>query len=56
MKKLFALAFVAGMITLASCGSSTSDNVAADSVIVDSVATDSLAADSATVDTAKNVQ
>lgn len=55
MKKLFALAFVAGMITLASCGSSVDTNVA-DSVTVDSVAADSLAADSAAVDTAKNVQ
>lgn len=56
MKNLLALAFVATMIGLSACGSSTSE-AAADSVTVDStvtaqadsIATDSVAADSAVV-------
>lgn len=45
MKKLFALSFVIGMFTLASCGSNntTAINIA-DSTAVDSTVTDSVAA------------
>ena len=51
MKKVLALAFVASMVVLASCGGSKSET-AVDSVAVDSVAADTLAADSAAVDSA----
>jgi hypothetical protein len=53
MKKLFALAFVAGMVTLASCGEKKTE-AAADSVAVDTaaVAVDTAAADTAAADTA----
>ena len=53
MKKLFALAFVAGMVTLASCGEKKTE-AAADSVAVDTAAAavDTAAADSAAADTA----
>ena len=48
MKKLFALAFVAGMVTLASCGEKKTE-AAADSVAVDTAAA---AVDTAAADTA----
>ena len=55
MKKLFALAFVAGMVTLASCGEKKAE-ASADTVAVDSAAAaapaDSAAADTAAADTA----
>jgi hypothetical protein len=53
MKKLFALAFVAGMVTLASCGEKKTE-AAADTVSVDTaaVAVDTAAADTAAADTA----
>ena len=55
MKKVFALAFVAAMVTLASCGEKKTE-AAADSVAVDSAAAaapaDSAAADTAAADTA----
>ena len=55
MKKLFALAFVAGMVTLASCGEKKAE-ASADSMAVDSAAAaapaDSAAADTAAADTA----
>ncbi len=53
MKKLFALAFVAGMVTLASCGEKKAE-ASADSVAVDTAAApvDTAAADSAAADTA----
>jgi hypothetical protein len=53
MKKLFALAFVAGMVTLASCGEKKTE-AAADTVAVDTaaVAVDTAAADTAAADTA----
>ena len=51
MKKLFALAFVAGMVTLASCGEKKTE-AAADTVAVDTAAVDTAAADTAAVDTA----
>jgi hypothetical protein len=55
MKKVFALAFVAGMVTLASCGEKKTE-AAADSVAVDTAAAapvDSAAADTtAAADTA----
>ena len=46
MKKLFALAFVAGMVTLASCGEKKTE-AAADSVAVDTAAADTAADDTA---------
>mgnify|MGYP000483176890 FL=1 len=55
MKKVFALAFVAGMVTLASCGEKKAE-ASADSMAVDSAAAaapaDSAAADTAAADTA----
>lgn len=54
MKKLFALAFVAGMVTLASCGEKKAE-ASADSVAVDTAAAapvDTAAADTAAADTA----
>ena len=55
MKKVFALAFVAGMVTLASCGEKKAE-ASADTVAVDSAAAaapaDSAAADTAAADTA----
>ncbi|MEY2793550.1 hypothetical protein V7S76_00575 [Aquirufa sp. ROCK2-A2] len=53
MKKLFALAFVAGMVTLASCGEKKTE-AAADTVAVDTAAAavDTAAADTAAADTA----
>ena len=50
MKKLFALAFVAGMVTLASCGEKKAE-ATTDSAAVDSAAA-AAPADSATVDSA----
>ncbi len=47
MKKVFALAFVAGMVTLASCGEKKTE-AAADSVAVDTAA--AAPVDSVTVD------
>jgi hypothetical protein len=49
MKKVFALAFVAGMVTLASCGEKKTE-AAADSVAAAPV--DTAAADTAAADTA----
>lgn len=54
MKKVFALAFVAAMVTLASCGEKKTE-AAADSVAVDTAAAaavDTAAADTAAADTA----
>jgi hypothetical protein len=55
MKKVFALAFVAAMVTLASCGEKKAE-ASADSMAVDSAAAaapaDSAAADTAAADTA----
>jgi predicted small lipoprotein YifL len=55
MKKVFALAFVAAMVTLASCGEKKAE-ATADSATVDSAAAaapaDSAAADTAAADTA----
>jgi len=55
MKKVFALAFVAAMVTLASCGEKKAE-ASADSTTVDSAAAaapaDSAAADTAAADTA----
>lgn len=55
MKKVFALAFVAAMVTLASCGEkkaeTTTDTVAVDSAAAAAPA-DSAAADTAAADTA----
>ena len=54
MKKLFALAFVAGMVTLASCGEKKAE-ASADSVAVDTAMAapvDTAAADTAAADTA----
>ncbi|MBP6056055.1 MULTISPECIES: hypothetical protein [Aquirufa] len=54
MKKVFALAFVAGMVTLASCGEKKTE-AAADSVAADTAAAapvDTAAADTAAADTA----
>jgi hypothetical protein len=54
MKKIFALAFVAGMVAFASCTSKPSEEGAVDSsaVMVDSSAVDTLAVDSVAADTA----
>ncbi|MHA8083866.1 hypothetical protein ACST14_10615 [Aquirufa sp. A-Brett2-15D] len=46
MKKVFALAFVAAMVTLASCGEKKAE-ASADSMAVDSAAADTAAADTA---------
>ena len=54
MKKVFALAFVAGMVTLASCGEKKTE-AAADTVATDTAAAapvDTAAADTAAADTA----
>jgi len=60
MKKIFALAFVAGMVAFASCTSKPSEEGAADSAavvvdtpMVDTLAVDSLATDSTAADTTK---
>jgi len=55
MKKLFALAFVAGMVTLASCGEKKTEATADTTVVADTataVAADTAAADTAAADTA----
>lgn len=59
MKKIFALAFVAGMVAFASCTSKPSEEGAADSSAVvetpmsDTLAVDSMAVDSSAADTTK---
>jgi hypothetical protein len=59
MKKIFALAFVAGMVAFASCTSKPSEEGAADSsavveATVDTMAVDSVTVDSTAADTTKN--
>lgn len=52
MKKIFALAFVAGMVAFASCTSKPAEEGAADSsVVVETPAVDTLAVDSLATDT-----
>jgi hypothetical protein len=57
MKKVFALAFVAGMVTLASCGEKKTEAAADTTVVADTatVAADTaaVAADTAAADTTK---
>jgi uncharacterized low-complexity protein len=58
MKKIFALAFVAGMVAFASCTSKPAEEAADSTAVtveapVDSVAVDTIAADSAAADTVK---
>ena len=58
MKKIFALAFVAGMVAFASCTSKPAEESADSTAVtteatVDTVAVDTMAVDSAAADTTK---